>query len=376
MARSTRGRAGLLAIAMLTAGSCSSATDGTASSATTTSAPATQTPTTQTATPVVTTVPATTGPAVTDAATTEPAVREPATTEPAPAGPLTIQQLLDLGRPIVLAHAAGEDQHPHSTPYGYAESDNAGVDMLDFDVQLTRDGVLVVQHDDNTGRTTNADLVVADTDYAHLAALDNAYWFTADCTCTGQPDAAYTLRGVRTGDTPPPAGYTPEDFIIPRFRDIATRFADLPVNIEIKGSGAPAVAAATELAKELTDLDLLDNAVVTSFDDAVVDAFHAMAPTVEVTPGLGLSSAWILNGTPLPEGMRILQLPPVFQDIQVLTPQTIGDSHTAGYVIWVWPNDRIWENPDGYAKLLAMGLDGLNINVPDQGVQAVRNFSG
>ena len=368
MARSTAGLAGLLAVAVLTAGACASSTDNTTASSATTTAPTTaQTSTT----PTVTTEPATTEPATTEAAATE-----PATTEPALAGPLTIQQLLDLGRPIVLAHAAGEDQHPHSTPYGYAESAKAGVDMLDFDVQLTRDGVLVVQHDDSTGRTTNADLVVADTDYADLASLDNAYWFTPDCTCTGQPDAAYTLRGVRTGDTPPPAGYTPEDFIIPRFRDIAARFADLAVNIEIKGSGPPAVAAATELAKELTELDLLDNAVVTSFDDTVVDAFHAVAPTVEVTPGLGLSSAWILNGTPLPGGMRILQLPPVFQDIQVLTPQTISDSHAAGYVIWVWPNDRIWENPDGYAKLLAMGLDGLNINVPDQGVQAVRDFIG
>ncbi|MCU1366401.1 MAG: hypothetical protein JWN39_2040, partial [Ilumatobacteraceae bacterium] len=36
--------------------------------------------------------------------------------------------------------------------------------------------------------------------------------------------------------------------------------------------------------------------------------------------------------------------------------------------------DRSWENPDGYARLLAMGMDGLNINFPDQGVQAVRAF--
>ena len=373
---------GLVALALVT-GCSSSATTSPSSAPTSTPLATAATPSassTSTASSPTTPATTTTGPATTAPATTVPATTALGTTTTttmtttAPTGPLTVQQLLDLGRPIVLAHASGEDQHPHSTPFGYAESVREGVDMLDFDVQLTADGVLVVQHDDSTGRTANQDLSVADTAYADLAALDNAYWFTAGCTCTGQPDAAYIYRGVRTGKVPPPAGYAPDDFIIPRFRDIAQRFPNMPVNIEIKGSGDHAVAAATELAKELTELDLLDNAVVTSFDDAVVDAFHAAAPTVEVTPGLQLSSDFILHGKPLPAGMRILQLPVDYGDIHVLTPETIAASHAAGYVIWVWPDDRKWENPDGYTWLLAMGMDGLNINFPDQGVQAVRGF--
>lgn len=379
----------VVALGALTA--CSSSTSsvsGTAPSPASTVAPA---PTSVAADPA-TTEPATSEPATTEPATTVPATtgaNEASSTDPATAAsaatgtattvaatPLTVQQLLDLGRPIVLAHAGGEDQHPHSTPYAYAESVAAGVDMLDFDVQLTADGELVVQHDDSTGRTADRDLVVANSSYADLAALDNAYWFTADCTCTGRPDAAYLLRGMRTGAVTPLAGYSPDDFTIPRFEDIVTRSANMALNIEIKGTGAPAIAAAYELARILTDEHRLANAVVTSFDDTVVDAFHALAPSVEVTPGLSVSSDWILNGKPLPAGMRILQLPPEFNGIQVLTPATIAASHAAGYVIWVWPNDRSYENPDGYARLLAMGLDGLNINVPDQGVEAVTTFVG
>ncbi|CAB4888163.1 unannotated protein [freshwater metagenome] len=296
------------------------------------------------------------------------------TTVAAPAAPLTIEQLLHLGRPIVLAHAGGEDQHPHSTPYGFAESVKAGVDMLDFDVQLTKDGVLVVQHDDNVERTTHGTGKIADMTYAELSLLDNAYWFTADCTCRDQPDAAYVLRGMRTGDKPAPAGYTPDDFIVPRFRDIVERFPSMPLNIEIKGNGDAAVAAAKELATELTQLDRLHNAVVTSFDDAIVTAFHGFAPTVEVTPGLAASAAFILGRTPLPTGMRILQMPPEYEKIPVLTPENIAASKAAGYVIWVWPNDHAWENPVGYKLLLDIGLDGLNINYPDQGVAAVKAF--
>ncbi len=297
------------------------------------------------------------------------------TSAPKPAEPLTIEQLLALGRPIVLAHAGGEDQHPHSTPYAYAESVKEGVDVLDFDVQLTKDGVLVVQHDGDVSRTSNGIGNVADMTYAELAALDNAYWFTTECTCTGQADTAYILRGMRTGGTPPLPGYTPDDFVIPRFQDIVKRFPSMPLNIEIKGSGEPAIAAAKELAAELTDLHRLSNAVVTSFDDSIVTAFHSFAPTVEVTPGLNASAAFILGKTPLPTGMRILQLPPEYLGIQVLTPENIAASKAAGYVIWVWPNERKWENPDGYRTLLGLGLEGLNINFPDQGVAAVKAFS-
>ena len=59
----------------------------------------------------------------------------------------TIDDVLALGRPIVLAHNGGEDVHPSGTLFAFGESMKAGVDMLDLNVQLTADGVLVVQHD-------------------------------------------------------------------------------------------------------------------------------------------------------------------------------------------------------------------------------------
>jgi glycerophosphoryl diester phosphodiesterase len=361
-----RGRVVALAtVVALFAGACSS--DDPGSSADSAPGPS-SVPTTEP--PVSSTTALSVGPAtsttIDPSTTSSPSTDAPTTTTVAvPPGPLTVQELLDLGRPIVLAHAAGEDEFPHSSPYGYARAAAAGVDMLDFDVQLTGDGVLVVQHDDSTAEST----------YDQLHALDNAYWFTADCVCTDAPPEAYVYRGVRTGAVAPPPGSTPDDFAIARFRDVAARFADLPVNIEIKGEGAAGIAAAQQLATELTDLDLLDNAVVASFDDAVVTAFHGFAPDVEISPGLAASTEWVLNGTPLPDGMRILQLPPMFGDIEVLSAETMEKSHAAGYVVWVWPNDRSLENADGYRSLLERGMDGLNINFPQLGVDAVLAFT-
>ena len=50
--------------------------------------------------------------------------QEPTTTTTAVVTPAatTVADVLALGRPVVLAHAGGENAHPHSTPYAYAES--------------------------------------------------------------------------------------------------------------------------------------------------------------------------------------------------------------------------------------------------------------
>jgi glycerophosphoryl diester phosphodiesterase len=357
--------------ACLTAANCSSSSTSTASvstvTATTTALPAT------TAAALTTTQAATTSSTSTAATTTSPPNTSPPTTSVPPKAK-TVKDLLALKRPVVLAHAGGEDQFPHSTLFAFGESMKANVDMLDLDVQLTKDNVLIVQHDDDVKRQTESTAKVADLTFEQINALDNAYWFTADCVCTDKLDASYVYRGIRTGAKPAPAGYTAGDFAIPRFSDLVKKYPSTPLNIEIKGNGEAAFPAAAELAKELTDLGRLDEAVVTSFDDKVVDEFRRIAPTVELTPGLGASSAWILTRTPLPNGMRILQLPPEFSGIQVLTPDNIKASTAAGYPIWVWPNKRELENKDGYLKFLQDGISGLNANFPSQGVEAVAAF--
>jgi glycerophosphoryl diester phosphodiesterase len=307
--------------------------------------------------------------------TAAPTTVPPTTTEPPMQYAATIDELLGLGRPIVLAHTAGEDEFPASSLFAFGESVKAGVDMLDMNVLLTKDGVLIVQHDDTVDRVTNGTGAVADLTFAEIAALDNAYWFTAACgACRDQPEADYLYRGIRTGDVPAPEGYTADDFAIPSFRQLVERFPDIPLNVEIKGSGPAAMAAADVLAAELDELGRSAATVVASFDDAIVDYFHSIAPDVEVSAGLNVLSAYVLEGTPPPPGMRILQLPPVFSGITVITPELIARATADGFPIWVWPNDRSLENLAAYRDFLEQGIAGLNINFPAQGVQAVQEF--
>jgi glycerophosphoryl diester phosphodiesterase len=287
----------------------------------------------------------------------------------------TIDEVLGLGRPVVLAHTGGEDRFPGSTMYAFHNSMAAGVDVLDLNITQSADGVLVVQHDLTVDRTTNGTGLVAEMTYAELHTLDNAYWFTPDCgACTDQPAEAYVHRGIRTGDVPPPAGFTADDFAIPTVAELVSAFPDIPLNIEVKGSGELAQRTADLLITELTELDLLDGVVVSSFDEAVIAHVSSIAPNVEVSPGAATTAAFIVDGTPLPEGQRILQLPPVFEGMPLLTPQIVTAAHDAGYVIWVWPNDRALENAVAYADFLARGVDGLNVNDPEAGVASVEAF--
>ena len=342
--------------------------------------PATQPASTAVAASTASTVPATTSTSTSSApSSTSPATdtsTAPATTTSTttPAAGATIAELLALGRPVVLAHTGGEDEFPGSTMFGYGESIKAGVDMVDLNVMLTGDGVLVIQHDDSVDRLTNSTGKVADMTYAELSALDNAYWFTADGVQRDHPDDDYLYRGIRTGERPPPAGYTADDFAVPTFRELVERYPTMPLNIEIEGSGEPAAAAARVLATELRELGRLDASVVAGFDDATVATFHQLEPTVEMSPGFGASAAFILSGTPLPDGMRILQLPPRSSGVEVLTPEHVTAAHDAGYLIWVWPNDRSLENRAAYDQFLRDGMDGLNINFPAQGVAAAHEF--
>jgi hypothetical protein len=109
---------------------------------------------------------------------------------------------------------------------------------------------------------------------------------------------------------------------------------------------------------------------VTSFDDAVLAAFHKLAPTVELSPGQQAATAWVLTGAPLPDGMRILQVPPEFQGFTVLTADLVAKADAAGYPLWVWPNGGAFESADGYRKLFALGVAGVNASKPAAAVGA------
>lgn len=244
--------------------------------------------------------------------------------------------------------------------FAFAESAKYS-DWLEMDVRLTADGVLIVQHDADTAKTTPETLDVAATDLATLQQLDNAYWWSPECWgCRDLPDDAYVYRGIRTGDVPPPARYSPDDFRIVTLEEVSDRFPDYPFDIEIKGSGEEGRAVAEALASELERLGRTGSSVVVSFAAPVIDAFHAAAPDVATSPGVDELARWLLDDAPLADHHDVIQVPPFYQGVKVLTYSNLERMKASGLPIWVWPNDAATqENEAFYREMIGLDVDGI-----------------
>ncbi len=289
-----------------------------------------------------------------------------ATSEPVPDRP-TIDELVNRAEPLNIAHAGGDQEGPHSTFFAFDQAVASGADMLEIDVQLSGDGVLIVQHDDTVDKTTDASGPVAERTLAELQSLDAAYWFSAECwPCRDLPDDAYPYRGVRTGASPPPPGATADDFRIITFAELVERYSSHPLDIEIKGSAPDALPVVEALAVEIEAAGIEDNVVVVSFDDALVAAFEARLPGVETSPGSNEMTVWLFGRQPL-EGHRIVQVPPDFDGLAVITPSFWDTVAASDVAVWVWPsNAETQENTTFYTEMIAQGAAGIIAGRPSQ----------
>lgn len=143
------------------------------------------------------------------------------------------------------AHRGAMSTHPENTIPAFEEAIRLGAAMIEFDVQFTRDGALVLMHDDSVDRTTDGKGKVTDLTLAEIRGLD---------------------AGVRKD--PRFAGTR-----IPNLEEaLAVMPRDLWLNCHLKG-GADLGAA---VAKELVRLDRLDQTFLAAPKEAARGAREAV----------------------------------------------------------------------------------------------------
>ncbi|WP_069172328.1 glycerophosphodiester phosphodiesterase [Streptomyces griseus] len=106
--------------------------------------------------------------------------------------------------PVVFAHRGASAYAPENTLAAVDAADDLGIAWVENDVQLTKDGVLVVMHDTNLKRTTDAEEVfpgrapwaVKDFTAAEIAKLDAGSWFGARYAGARVPTLTQYLRRV------------------------------------------------------------------------------------------------------------------------------------------------------------------------------------
>jgi glycerophosphoryl diester phosphodiesterase len=285
-------------------------------------------------------------------------------------------------RVLNIAHQGGEDEFPSNTLYAFKRSTQAGADMLELDVGVTRDGKVVVSHDVTLDRTTNGKGRIESRTLRQIRRLDGAYWFAKgdDAYRHDRPRRAYKLRGIATGERKPPKGYKRADFRVPTLAQVLKAFPDTPITIEIKGR-TPAekdseyVENAEVLARLLRKTTRRD-LIVTSFRQQAVDRFHQLAPAIGTAPGVDGAAAFLLGGGSPGEGVVAFQLPITYRigdtKYDVTTAENVAKAHAAGYAWHTWlSNDG--ESPATWRTLLDRCVDGVMTARPVAFEKVLRN---
>ena len=78
------------------------------------------------------------------------------------------------------AHRGFSGKYPENTMLAFQKAYEAGADGIELDVQLTKDGQVVVIHDEKVDRTTNGTGLVRDYTLEELRKLDASYIYTGE----------------------------------------------------------------------------------------------------------------------------------------------------------------------------------------------------
>ncbi|HPO13194.1 MAG TPA: glycerophosphodiester phosphodiesterase family protein [Candidatus Hydrogenedentes bacterium] len=181
-----------------------------------------------------------------------------ATLQPLLAAPVGTAACLFRERPILLgAHRGGCGLWPENTIEAYRNTAKRWPNtLMEGDVQLSKDGHVVVFHDSAVDRTTNGTGLVSEKTLAELKALDAGYHFTLD-----------------SGKTFPCRG---KGITIPTLAEVIEALPNNLFLVEIKTSG-PSVDA---VIKVLRETKATQRFLLASFDPATIAHLHKHAPEI------------------------------------------------------------------------------------------------
>ena len=145
-----------------------------------------------------------------------------------------IKFLKNKQKSLNIAHRGGMGLYPENTLLGFhASVSDHHADMLEMDLRITKDGKVLVFHDDTLERTTNGKGKVCDHTYHEISELDAGYYFTNNKIFQ----------------------YRDKEVKAPLLEDIFEQFPDTYVNIEIKDSNEEAVIAVLRIINKFSAQD-------------------------------------------------------------------------------------------------------------------------
>lgn len=243
------------------------------------------------------------------------------------------------GSPLLIAHRGGAGLAPENTLAAFESAIHRwGADMLEMDVHTTRDGEVVVIHDETVDRTTDGKGRIDALTYAELKELDAGFRFR-------DPEGRPSFRGK---------GVT-----IPRFEEVLESLPGVRMNVEAKDAvSAPALVQT--ILRHGAEQRVL-----------VAAEWERNRRAVRGYPGpwgasrRDITLFFALVRTPLGRfftpSCDALQVPEYYRGLRILTPGFVREAHERNIPIHVWTVD----DPADMRRLLEMGVDGIQTDRPD-----------
>lgn len=229
-----------------------------------------------------------------------------------------------------IGHRGAAGTRPELTRASFERAIELGADMIELDVQLTRDGELVVLHDRVLGRTVRGHGAVRDRTLRELQSLDAGSWF----------DPVYGAERVPSLD---------ELFDLTRGR--------VDLNVEIKSPQIDWQATAKRLAEKLKDPERCRSTVVSCFD---MGALHALRSE---SAGARIGVLW--KDPNLEDAWRQaveLQAVSLHPHWLLADAKTLQAAHERGLSVLVWTVNE----PADIERLASLGVDGIISDFPER----------
>ena len=246
--------------------------------------------------------------------------------------------------PRVVAHRGDSHHFPENTLEAFRSALAMGIDVIETDVHLTKDGQVVIWHDPTLDRNTDGSGKVEDFTLAELKRLDAGYTFTSD----GGKTFPFRAQGVQMATLDEALESCPGQ----RFNvDLKSKNTDIvqAFNTTVKRHHAEdRVLCASFHLRNLRLMRTTNPRILTSLT------------TLEVLPLLFRQKMGLLGRSLGLERSAVFQVPVSQWGIQVITPEFVTTFHRLGAVIQVWTiNDE-----KTMRELFALGVDSIMTDDP------------
>lgn len=255
-------------------------------------------------------------------------------------------------RTLVIAHQGGDGVWPGDTMFAFENAVRIGSDVLEMDAHITKDGQIVLMHDEEVDRTTDGTGLIEELTLEELKQLDAAYDWTID-----------------DGQTFP---YRGQGIQVPTLNEAFEKFPQTRFVIEIKLTQNPIDQPLCDLIRKY---NMQDKTLVGSFHDVAMKNFRAICPEVATSAASDEVRNYVLLGKVFLWGFYLPQFqtvqvpydPEESLGIQIMTERFIRESHQKNIRVEPWTvND-----PQLMKQYIEWGVDGIITDRPDLLVEAL-----